>query len=205
MAANEPEPNALPPGATILIPLIIGSAVLAVVLVASSRFLTEQEKDKQQQVLAEVMAVFRSCVEHLDAGKFAEAEATAGKAIRLAREIEETSGQPNFELLGNAYFFRGRARAMQRPRDKLLAAEKDFTVCLEKNGEEVFAYFLRAQVRYKLGRVKEAEGDFTAALRLRPNYAAAYNDRAVARADLGDQEGATADRARASQLGFLPE
>jgi len=186
-------PEALSPSASILIPLILGSAILCVAAVASYRYVESREEERARTHLGEARDALKQCLDMMEKRRYADAERLSTQAIELVPDLH------------TAYFFRGKARMALKKNEE---AVSDFTRGIELNPnpkDTYYDYYHRGLVLYRLHMDPQAERDFTEALQLQKHSAQAYRARALARQRMGDQTGYEEDVQQALKLGTQVE
>jgi Tfp pilus assembly protein PilF len=198
--------DSLPSSVSVLIPLIIGIAIISVGVVGSYQYVRNREEDRIIRDRSRAQEALTKALGHLKAGEYALAERTADDALQH---------QPSMAL---AYLYRAEARVRQVPpaesgapdeeaRRRLARAVEDFTSCLRvaTDPEDLFlAYLGRGGALARLGRYEAAEADLTRAIELHPHSGHAHFVRARVRLSEGREDEAAADRLRARELGFPP-
>lgn len=180
----------LTPGLAILIPLIIGAALLVVGIKLSHRFVTARQQNETREHLEKARGLLRKSLDSLREKDYPAAESWAGQAVALVPD------------LATGYVFRAEGRAGQGKQKSALA---DYTRALQLDPDTMDAYnafYGRGQVHARLGMHNEAVEDFSAALKLQPHRAEGYLSRAAARKRLGDMDGYERDLRRAKELGL---
>lgn len=206
MEQEIPSHEVPPPGARLILPMILIAAILCVIAALSYFAARARYEGERRMVLKKAATMLREeCYPQLKAEEYARAEDTADAVIHL---LEQTAGKGpplDPQLLATAYFFRGDARSRQFSTEKLIEAERDFSTSLQLDAKDVHAFLMRGKIRYRLGRIQEAEEDFTAALAIKPYYGEALKARLRLRRDRGNLEGAREDEERLKQLGISPD
>ncbi len=187
--AEDPRGELLSPGMTLLVPVIIGVAVLLVAVVASHRFLASEEAKRGRQKLIQARDLLRECLSQTEREEYEAAEKTASRAVLLAPELH------------TAYFFRGKARANLGQFKEAIA---DYSESIRRNPDKEDTYqdyFARGKAHLQLSMLELAERDFSKALAVQKYFGEALVARALVRKQLGNESGAEDDLKRARQLG----
>lgn len=181
----------LTPGMAIAIPLILGSAVLVVAILASHRLVSHQREEDARQRLEEARGLLRESLDQMKNGNYTAAEHAANAAVDLVPD------------LAIAYIFRAESRTHL---NRLQEAVADYTRSLDLEVDPMDVYnacYGRGVAHAQLGLHEEAVKDFSRALELQPHRAEGYISRAASRKRLGDAEGSEQDLQRARELGRL--
>lgn len=80
---------------------------------------------------------------------------------------------------------------------------RNYNKVIELNPEFIYAYFNRAEIRYKQQDFRAAVLDYNEALRRDPEFAEAYYNRGLARFQLNDKNRALEDMRKAGELGIV--
>jgi len=196
-------PDLLTPGTSIIIPLILGCAVLGVAVLMAYMFARNQEEIAAREHAEKSRIALKQCLEAMKRQEYTTAAAAAEESIRLAEMAAEASQSADIELLATAYLFRAEARAGIGSTETLKAAAEDYTHCITfdpSNEDKFLAFYGRGQVRFRLGHTEAAEVDFSEALKINRYSAAVHRARAFARRRLHDLKGAEEDARRAREL-----
>lgn len=80
---------------------------------------------------------------------------------------------------------------------------KNYSKVIELNPEFVYAYYNRAEIRYKQNDFRAAILDYNEAIRRDPQFAEAYYNRGLARFQIKDKDRALDDMRKAGELGVI--
>ncbi len=200
----EPGQEQLLTGVSLVIPLVIGCAIVGVAVLIGYTFARKQEESFSRKQAAKARVALRRSLEAMKKRDYVASETAATTAINLAESITYTGGLSDSDLKSTAYLFRAEARSGRGTRESLEAACEDYTRCLHLNPDQdnrFMAFYGRGQVLYRLGDFEGAEKNFTDALAINRYSATVYGARALARRKLGKTGKAGQDEKRALELG----
>lgn len=208
-AQNLPEDVARSGMALVIVPLIIGAAVVISLIVMWNARESKLQLTETTRVVEEIRTDLNHAYHELRDNRPDLALATVGEIELKMKRLKvdwvadylDITAAPRL-MKGEALF---RIDSVKNARDAEAAFDSALAVMTHASGELwIYGLLGRGRTRYQLGNYAGAESDFTMLLDRNPSFGTAYFWRAHARRRLGDVQGAQADEEKAEALDSWP-
>lgn len=194
-----------PASAPILVPLIIGGALIAAGLIVWNQRLRQEKADQVSRLEEEARKGISLAKQAVIDGNWDETIRRVNNAFQCIDAASEDDYFSYDSVMAEGYLYRGRANFGL---GNFPEAEDDFSSVLLRysgisNQTMETALMWRGRTRMEMGLLEDAVEDFSLVIKMNGNYGAAYAWRAKARAGSA-MDGADDDEKRAKELASWP-